>query len=191
MATWCEELTHWKRPWCWERLKAGGDGDDREWDDWMASPTHWTWVWVNSGSLWWTGRPGVLRLMGSQRVEHDWVTELTDWLIPSLKRKSVRLGVVDINFTEVRPCLSYKWPQGIFYEQFKLTQSFLELNTICFENIHLSSGSYISGTMLSAFFYIIISLMKRLHSWDTKLRNFIVMPNCCGQRDFVVLVIGV
>ena len=46
--TWCEELTHWKRPWCWERLKKGGEGDDRGWDGWMASPTRWTWVWANS-----------------------------------------------------------------------------------------------------------------------------------------------
>ena len=76
LATWCEELTHWKRPWCWERLKAGGEGDDRGWDGWMTSLTWWTWVWVNSGSWWWTGRPGVLRFMGSQRVGHDWATEL-------------------------------------------------------------------------------------------------------------------
>ena len=55
LATWCEELTHWKRPWCWARLKAGGEGDDRGWDGWMASPTQWMWVWVNSGSWWWTG----------------------------------------------------------------------------------------------------------------------------------------
>ena len=54
LATWCEKLTHWKRPWCWERLKAGGEGDDRGWDGWMASPTQWTWVWVNSSSWWWT-----------------------------------------------------------------------------------------------------------------------------------------
>ena len=66
----------WKRPWCWERLKAGGEGDDRGWDDWMASPTHWISVWVSSGYWWWTGRPGVLQSMGSQRVEHDWETEL-------------------------------------------------------------------------------------------------------------------
>ena len=65
-----------KDPWCWEGLGAGGEGDDRGWDGWMASPTRWTWVWVNSRSLWWTGRPGVLRFMGSQRVEHNWVTEL-------------------------------------------------------------------------------------------------------------------
>ena len=71
-----EELTHWKRLWCWEGLGAGGEGDDREWDGWMASPTRWTWVWVNSGSWWWTGRPGMLRFMGSHRVGHDWVTEL-------------------------------------------------------------------------------------------------------------------
>jgi len=81
LATSCEELTHWKRLWCWEGLRAGGEGDDRGWDGWMASPTQWTWVWVNSGSWWWTGRPGVLRFMGSQRVGHDWATELnrTEW----------------------------------------------------------------------------------------------------------------
>ena len=66
----------WKRPWCWDRLKARGEGDDRGWDGWMASPTWWTWVWVNSGSWWWTGRPGVLQSMESLRVRHDWETEL-------------------------------------------------------------------------------------------------------------------
>ena len=76
LATWSEELTHLKRPWCWEKLRAGGEGDDRGWDGWMASPTRWTWVWVNSRSWWWTGRPGVLRFMGSQRVGHYWATEL-------------------------------------------------------------------------------------------------------------------
>ena len=74
--TWCKELTNWKRPWCWERLRAGGERDDRGWVGWMASLTQWTWVWVDSGSWWWTGRPGVLQFMGSQRVGHDWVTEL-------------------------------------------------------------------------------------------------------------------
>ena len=64
------------RPWCWKRLRAGGEGDDRGWVGWMASPTQWTWVWVSSGSWWWIGRPGVLRFMGSQGVGHDWVTEL-------------------------------------------------------------------------------------------------------------------
>ena len=76
LATWFEEPTHWKRPWCWEKLKVRGEGDDRGWDGWMASPTQWSWVWVNSGSWWWTGRPGVLQSMGSQGVGHDWATEL-------------------------------------------------------------------------------------------------------------------
>ena len=73
LATWCEELTHWRKPWCWERLKAGGEAGDRGWDGWMASPTRWTWAWVGCGSWWWTGRPGVL---------HPWarrVGRLSHW----------------------------------------------------------------------------------------------------------------
>ena len=76
LATWSEELTRLKKPWCWERLRAGGGGDDTEWDSWMASPTQCTWVWVGSGSWCSTGRPGVLQLMGLQRVRHGWATEL-------------------------------------------------------------------------------------------------------------------
>ena len=92
-STWCEELTHLKRPWCWERLRAGGEGDDRGWDGWMASLTQWTWVWVDSGSWWWTGRPGVLQFTGLQRVGHDWATELnwTDvrWIIIPFSTKKI------------------------------------------------------------------------------------------------------
>ena len=76
LATWCEEPAHWKRPWPWERLKAGGEGHNRGWDDWMASLTQWTWVWASSGSWWWTGRPSMLQSMGSQRVGHNWATQL-------------------------------------------------------------------------------------------------------------------
>ena len=65
-----------ERPWCWDRLRAGGEGDDRGWDGWMASPTQWTWVWVNSGSWWWTGRPGVLWFMGSQ--SRTWLSDWTE-----------------------------------------------------------------------------------------------------------------
>ena len=72
LATWCGELIHWKGPWCWERLKAGGEGGNREWDDWMASLTQWVWVWANSGRWWRTGKSGVLQSMGLQRVRHDW-----------------------------------------------------------------------------------------------------------------------
>ena len=71
----CEELIHWKGPWCWERLKAGGEGDDRGWDGWMASPTQWTWVWASFRRWWRMGKPAILQSMGSQRVRHDWATE--------------------------------------------------------------------------------------------------------------------
>ena len=76
---WSPDAKNWlieKEPSLWERLEAGGEGDDRGWGGWMASPTLWTWVWVGSGSWWWTGKPGMLQSMGSQRVGHDWATEL-------------------------------------------------------------------------------------------------------------------
>ena len=80
LATWCKELTHFRRLCCWERLKAVGDGDDRGWDYWMASPTQSTWVWASSKSWWWTGKPGLLQsVMGWQRVRHNWATEL-NWI---------------------------------------------------------------------------------------------------------------
>ena len=60
LATWLEEVTHEKRPWCWERLKTGREGDDRGQDGWMASPTQWTWVWANSRRQWSTEKPGRL-----------------------------------------------------------------------------------------------------------------------------------
>ena len=75
LATWCKELTHWKRPWFWERLKAGGERDYRGWAGWMALPTQWTWVWASSGRWWRTGKPGVLQFMVSQRAGHNWATE--------------------------------------------------------------------------------------------------------------------
>ena len=89
LATWCEELTHWKRPWCWEKLKARGEGDDRGWDCWMASAIQWTWVWASSRRWWWTGKPGVLQSMG-HRVGHDWVTEL-NWT-ETMENKTVAMG---------------------------------------------------------------------------------------------------
>ena len=89
LATWCKELIHLKRPWCWERLKAGGEGDDRRWDGWMAPLTWWTWVWVNSGSGRWTGRPGVLQSLGLPRVRHNWVTEL-NWHLKQLEKEEMK-----------------------------------------------------------------------------------------------------
>ena len=75
ISTRCKELPHKKRPWCWERLKAGGEGDDRERDGWMASLTQWTWVWASSSRWWRTRKPGMLQSMWSPRVRHDWVIE--------------------------------------------------------------------------------------------------------------------
>ena len=92
LATWCKELTHLKRPWSWERLKAGGEGDDREWDGWMASLTLWTWVWVNSRSWWWTGEAwhaAVLGVTKSQTWLSDW-TEL-NWRRNMAKNQRVHL----------------------------------------------------------------------------------------------------
>ena len=102
LATWWEELTHWKRPWCWERLETGGEGDDRGWDGWMASLTQWTWVWASSGSWWWTGgKPGMLQSMRSQRVRHDWATEL-NWN-PDFRIKRCILKSRDVTLlTKVR-----------------------------------------------------------------------------------------
>ena len=98
-------MTHWKRPWCWERLKVGGEGDDRGWDGWMASPTRWTWVWVSSGSQWWTGKPGMLQFMGSQRVGHDWAAELN-------LHSSTFCFVFTSAIPKVKQCLSsgIPWP---------------------------------------------------------------------------------
>ena len=70
-ATWCKELTHLKRPWCWERWRTGREGGDRGWDGRMVLLTQWTWVWVNSGSWWWTEKPGMLWSTGLWRVGHD------------------------------------------------------------------------------------------------------------------------
>ena len=101
LATWCEELTHWKRPWCWERLRAGGEGDDRGWDGWMASPTRWTWVWASSRSWWWTGKPGVIQSMGSQRVGYNWATE---------QQQSFILYALPEHHSKTHICLCSKFP---------------------------------------------------------------------------------
>ena len=75
---WPPDVKNWftgKKPWCWERLKAGGEGDNRGWGGWMASAIRWTWVWASSGRWWWAGKPGVLQSIGSQRVGYNWASE--------------------------------------------------------------------------------------------------------------------
>ena len=100
-----KELTHWKRPWCCERLRAGGEGDDRGWEGWMASPTQWTWVWVGSGSWWWTG---VLQSMGLKRVE------LSDWTTITTKKN------YSLNTLSIFPwyLLNYIWLCGQYHSFF-------------------------------------------------------------------------
>ena len=83
LTTWWKEVTHWKRSWSWEILRARGEGDEKEWDDWMASLIQWTWVWASSGSWWWTKKPGMLQSRGLQKVTDDWETEL-EWIWTAL-----------------------------------------------------------------------------------------------------------
>ena len=94
-ATWCEELTHLKRPWCWERLKAR-EGDNRGWDGWMTSPTWWTWVWASSRSWWWTGKPAMLQSMGSQSIDtteqRNWTENVLYWWLHKIINKSKPLN---------------------------------------------------------------------------------------------------
>ena len=124
LATSCEELTLWKRPWCWEGLGAGGAGDDRGWDGWMASRTWLTWVWVNSGTWWWTGRPGVLRFMGPQGVRHDWVTELnwTEVELITLTYSMLSLALISVIQTMIfchNFVFAYTFLSHQSYEQFE------------------------------------------------------------------------
>ena len=109
LATWCEEPTHWKRPWWWARLKAEGEiGDDRGWDAWMASLTQWTWVWASSGRWWRTGKPGVLQSMGSQRAGHDWSTAQQHTTSTPLKR----IDFHPIRWSQVRLFLKHTLESG-------------------------------------------------------------------------------
>ena len=104
-----------KRPWCWKRLKVGGKGNDRGWDGWMASPTQWTWVWVSSGSWWWTGKPGVLPSMGSQRVGHDWVTELNWWSLKTNQpEQNELLGTEQLESDSCSAVSDSWWPHGLY-----------------------------------------------------------------------------
>ena len=109
LATWCEELTHLKRPWCWERLKAGGEGDDRGWDGWIASLTQWTWIWVNSGSL--DGQGGLVCYSPwGHKVRHDWVTELNWTELVLLTQEDQQKLHENLSYSEHR-----KWISGTIW----------------------------------------------------------------------------
>ena len=136
------------KDWCWKGLGAGGKGDDRGWDGWMASPTRWTWVWVNSGRWWWTGRPVMLWFMGSQRVGHDWATEL--------------------NWTELKQYMSLSLPKPqrlIFTKQSHSTNTFLFFS---FWNVSNNTLIWISFFLYHELYWNIwryLSFIHRLPRW--------------------------
>ena len=149
LATSCEELTHWKRFWCWEGLGAGGEGDNRGWDGWMASPTWWTWVWVNSESWWWTGRSGVLRFTRSQRVGHDRTTEL-NWTVVILS------------------LLSYPSP-GFLKENDKCVFSKLYASSLVFfrlQNLWLGSLELDSEKWIQVVAKLLDRICLQYHGWQ-------------------------
>ena len=123
-----------KRPWCWERLKAGGEGYDRGLDGWMASLTQWTWVWVNSESWWWTGRPGVLPSKGRQRVRNDWATELNSVWNLVTKTKSVHTFASPGSGLTTKICV---WLQK--HTQNHTVYFYILLVSLQFSSVHLLS----------------------------------------------------
>ena len=100
------------RPWCWERLKAGEEGDNRGWDGWMASLTWWTWVWASSRSWWWTGKPGLLQSMGSQRIWWDWATELKGRRYSKCIQQRIRLEYVKNSYRSVKSSFK-EWTEDL------------------------------------------------------------------------------
>ena len=107
LASWWEKPTDWKRPWGWERLMAGGEGDDRGGDGWLASSTRRTWVWVSSRRWWWTGRPGMLQSMGLKRVRSDWTTEQQQQNLPSPHKYWLLFLPVALQYLFFPSCASY------------------------------------------------------------------------------------
>ena len=165
--TWCEELTHLKRPWCWERLKVGGEGDDGGWDGWMTSPTQQTWVWVNSGSWWWTGRPGMLQSMGWQRVRHDWATEL-NWDLHTVYNIFTNSG------RENRDC-SISWTlfqikKLVFTSVVKiqdLNPNFLISNAMSFPIWHLTFKKFTNYSLSHSFKRLYLLLLSYLGNYPS------------------------
>ena len=179
LATWCKELTHWKRPWYWERLKVGGEGDGRGWGGWTASLTRWTWIWVGSGNWWWRGKPACSPW---RRKESD-KTERLNWKMMSHTHLMPWfLWEETVSFPAQRyqawPCDSL-WPSewvGVTYAGPEQT---------------VSEALWVSATVLfflswewqvsDALFYLVLRIKRTTeaghdvsHEWEIKLRLF-----CC------------
>ena len=172
--------------WCWESLKAGGEGDDRGWDGWMASPIWWTWFWANSGSWWWTGKPGVLQCMGSPRVRHNWAIELNwpDPLSPSMRDKE------SIQFQPLQSSAPPKMWEGrtehLWSSQFRhrLIEWLMPYHRVCFPipYQHIIKGLFLgvpfTQYIMSGFQQKIISKLKgknhslkRQHKCRNQIQN--------------------
>ena len=149
LATGPEELTHLKRPWCWERLKAG-EGDDRGWDGWMASPSQWTWVWARPGIWWGTEKPGVLQFMRLQRVRHHWVIEL-NWNLTD----NTFLNIVTVIAMDwiVRPQFILRWLDGITDS---MDMSLSELRECCdsWDRKESDTTEWLNWTELNSFWFL-------------------------------------
>ena len=163
-----------ERSWCWERLKAGGKGDDREWDGWMASLTQWTWVWVSSRSWWWTGRPGMLQSMGSQRVRHDWATEL-NWTELRIQLNLTRSYNSSGVFWFVSSRLPKKQESCLLYRA-KVRRnghglwSQAKLNLCCSSGTHCLCGLWPLAEPLWAFFFYDADIkIPHRSSWGSKI----------------------
>jgi len=138
-----------KRPWCWERLTTVGEGDDRRWDGWMASLTQWTWVWATFGHWWWTGNPGVLQYMGSQRVRQNWATEL-NWRVPGqLSPRLNKIPVLHVKQTAVI------WNQGC------------NLLTDCWW-YQFESSDYKLESQIPTFEISLMVCMETFSNWDSR-----------------------
>ena len=174
LATLYKELTHLKRPWCCKRLRAGREGDDRGWDGWMASPIQWTWVWVISRSWWWTGRPGVLRFIGSQRVRHDWVTEL-NWTETLSTSASSFCSDVPFSHFELKLQLAFK----NLFEQ--------EGRTRCWRyrwTWSISLSTHISGIHLQTQKCVEKTSWEQTGVPDQRNRIYGTMQNSVGWRNW-------
>ena len=154
-----------ERPWCWERLKTRGKGDDRGLDGWIASLTQWTWVWVNSGSWWWTGRPGVLQFMGSQRVGHEWLnwTELRlhfhfPFLLPSCWPSSQARACP---WEQVACCVASCWVKHVVYT---LVASHFTLETVITRSWTVESDHSLGAANLSGVLHTKL-VIACTHDW--------------------------
>ena len=114
LATWYEELIQWKRPWCWERLKAGGEEGDRGWDGWMASPTQWTWIWANSGRWWRTGKAGVLQSVGHKQSDTSQQLNNNKWTISNIQERTEQKRPQNLkSFISCKSCTSFMCLQSV------------------------------------------------------------------------------